>query len=306
MSTLESSNTKREAVGKKILICGAGSIGIFLGMKLYSHGHEVHLFGRRKLRTAGKDVLINNKKFRMPKTLFKMPKNQKYDFIFITSKLYDMEKMVNLIFKNKIKAKIISNIQNGLVDCLKFKKILNKKIIPICVFGGFRIEKNKIFSNPTPMGWKTEFSKEGKEISRLFSSCGIPCDASRKFDSLRVEKMIVNCCLNALSAIEKKPYNRLFSKKETKERINRIFDECYQILSRKYSLEDKEKMKKNLFSNWHNVKHFSSTYQDIVSKRKTEMDFFNGYIIKLAKQYKISAEENLNIFKDFKKIEGDK
>ena len=290
---------------KKVLICGAGSIGIFLGAKLYSKNHEVHLFGRRKLKAAGEDkVLINKKEYDIPERKFSVPENKKYDFIFITSKLYDLHNMVNFIHKNKIKGEILSSIQNGLVDCSKFKEILNKKIVPICVFGGFRIEKNEIFSNPTPMGWKTELSKEGKEVSRLISSCGIPCDADKKFDSLRAEKMIVNCCLNALSAIEKKQFNMLFSKKKTLERINRIFDECYQILSKEYPLKDKEKMRKNLFKNWHNVKHFSSTYQDLVSGRKTEIDFFNGYIIKLAKQYNLDARENMEIIKDFKEVEN--
>ena len=291
---------------KRVVICGAGSIGIFLGAKLYFHGHEVDLVGRRKLRTVESDkILINNKQYNVPKRKFSFPRGKNYDFIFITSKLYDLKKMVNNISKNEIKGKIVSSVQNGLVDCSKFEKVLKKKIVPICVFGGFRVEKNKIFSNPTPVGWKTEFSKKGKEISKLISNCGIHCDATKKFNSLRVEKMITNCCLNTLSAIEKKQFNTLFSEKKTLERIYKIFDECYNILSIKYPLGDKEKMRRNMFNNWHNVKHFSSTYQDLVSGRKTEVDFFNGYIIKSAKQYKMIADENLIILKEFKKAKND-
>lgn len=290
---------------KKILICGAGSIGIFLGAKLYSKNHEVHLFGRRKLRDAGDEkVIINDKEYALPEIKFSIPKGEDYDFIFITSKLYDLKKMIELISKNKVNGKNISSIQNGLVDCSKFKKILNKKIVPICVFGGFRIEKNEIFNKPTPVGWKTEPSKNGKEISKLISSCGISCDADKKFDSLRTEKMITNCCLNAMSAIEKKQFNILFSKKKTLERIYRIFDECYPILAKEHPLREKEKMKKDMFQNWHNINHFSSTYQDVISGRKNEIDFFNGYIIKLAKQYKMNAEENLKVLEDFKEVEN--
>lgn len=288
--------------GKKILICGAGSIGIFLGAKLHSKGHDVYLVGRRKLREAGDDkVLINGEEYDIPKRNFSFPSKEKYDFIFLTSKLYDMEKLVRHISKNKLNGKIVSNIQNGLVDCSPFEKILGKKILPVCVFGGFRIDKNKIFSSPTSMGWKTEFSRYGREISKVLLDCGVPCEANKQFDSLRAEKMIVNCCLNALSAIEKKQFNVLFSNKKTLQRIYRLFDECYQILSRKYPLESKEKLKRNMIKNWSNVRHFSSTYQDMISGRKTEIDFFNGYIIKLGKQYKLNPEENLKILEDFKK-----
>ena len=218
---------------KRVLICGAGSIGIYLGAKLHSHKHEVDLVGRRKLRAVeGNKVIINNKEYIIPKRRYSFPKKQEYDFVFITSKLYDLDKIIKLISKNKINGKIISNIQNGLIDCSEFEKTLKKKIVPICVFGGFRIERNKIFSNPTPIGWKTEFSDEGKKVSKLISSCGIPCGADKKFDSLKGEKMIVNCCLNALSAIEKKQFQELFSKKETLERIYKLFGECYEILGK--------------------------------------------------------------------------
>ncbi len=46
---------------KKILICGAGSIGIYLGAKLHAKDHDVTLFGRSKLQNVGSEIFINNK-----------------------------------------------------------------------------------------------------------------------------------------------------------------------------------------------------------------------------------------------------
>jgi len=289
---------------KRVLVCGAGSIGIFLGAKIYSKKHEVHLFGRRKLRAAEnkkEEVYINNKKFRLPLQLYKMPKKVRYDFIFITSKLYDLDYIIKLIKKSKLKGKTFVGIQNGIVDISKYKKILKRKIIPICIFGGFRIEKNNIKSLPTSVGWLTEYSKDGKEISRFLSNCGIKCRAKKNLDAFRAEKMIVNCSLNGLSAIEKKTFKELFSKKGTKERINRLFDECHNILKQKYSLDEKEKMKKEFFRNWHNVNHYSSTYQDLISRRKSEINFFNKVLVNFGKRYNLCTEENKKILRDFKK-----
>lgn len=288
---------------KRVFVCGAGSIGIFLGAKLHSKNHEVLLFGRKKLENAGEKIFINNRIFLLPKRLFSAPKNQSFDFVFITSKLYDFDKMIRLINKKKIQGKILANIQNGLIDAERYKKILgNKKLVPICVFGGFRIEKDKLASFPTDIGWITESSKEGREISKIVSGCGIKCRPDRNFEALRVEKMIVNCCLNALSAIEKKPFKALLSKKRTKERIMRIFDECYKILSRKYILDDPDKMKRKMFKTWSNINHYSSTYQDIKSGRKNEVKFFNGYIVELGRKHKLSTEHNKRIIFDINKI----
>ncbi len=295
-------NKKKESEG--VLICGAGSIGIFLGAKLFSKNHDVTLFGRRKLKNAGETyVFINNKKFRLPPSIFRMPKNAKYNFIFITSKLYDFDKIVKLIDKNKVSGKKFIVIQNGLLENKKYKKIIHQKIVPICVFGGFKIEKNKLTSTPTPVGWLTEYSEDGENISKFISSCGIKCMAEKNFESFRAEKMIVNCCLNGLSAIEKKPFNKLFSNKEIKERIDNLFDECYKVLSKQYRLDSADKIKERLFKNWSKVNHYSSTYQDLMSKRKSEIDFFNGEIIKLGKAQGINAEENKKILMEFKSLE---
>lgn len=287
---------------KKILICGAGSIGIYLGAKLFSKGNYVDLFGRRKLRQAGEKIFIDSKEFKISNRLFKMPKNGKYDFLFLTSKLYDYNKIIKLAKKSRIKAGVIASIQNGLVDSRGYEKKLGKKIVPICVYGGFRIDKNKVMSSPTKIGWLTENSEKGKEISKLVSSSGIKCRTARNFDALRVEKLIVNCCLNALSAIEKKQFNMLFKNKEIRERISRILDECYDILSREYKLDKRETIKKRLVKNWKNVKHYSSTYQDAMSGRKTEINFFNGYVAKLARKHGIDAKENKLILADFSKM----
>ena len=49
----------------------------------------------------------------------------------------------------------------------------------------------------------------------------------------------------------------------------------------------------------------TSMYQDILAKRKTEVDIFSGEIINLGKKYKIETPVNLEIFNKIKEIEKD-
>lgn len=287
-----------KAKKKKVLVCGAGSIGIYLGVKLNSKKHDVKLFGRRKLKLAGKEIILGNKKFKVPESTFKIPKNQKHDFIFIATKLYDFEEMVKLIKKNNVRGLIICAIQNGLVDTSKCSKILERKIVPITVFSGLNLSGNRLQIHPTPVGWKTDLSKEGKEVSKLLADAGIPCSADKNFDSLRAEKTIVNCCLNTLSAIENKTFYSLFENKKTRERIEKLFDECYDILKKKHKLDKKDKVKRRLFNHWSKLKHYSSTCQDLHSGRPVETPYFNGYILKLGEKYKIPAENNKKLVEE--------
>ena len=57
---------------KKVLICGAGAIGIYLGVMLNSKGHNVLLFGKRKLKNVGDEIFINNKIYGVPKKVFSL------------------------------------------------------------------------------------------------------------------------------------------------------------------------------------------------------------------------------------------
>ena len=287
---------------KKILVCGAGSIGVYLGVKLHCREHDVKLFGRRKLRKVREEVIIEDKKFEIPEKFFEIPKNEKHDFVFITTKLYDLDNMIKLIKKNKIKGEMFASIQNGLVDISKHSKFLNKKITPVVVFSGFNLIDGKIIVNPTPIGWITEYSREGKKVSELLFDAGIPCKANKNFDSLRAEKTIVNCCLNALSAIENKPFRDLFKNKRTVERIEKLFEECYSVLRKDYKLDSAEKIKKRMFENWKKLKHYSSTCQDIRSGRKVEVKFFNGYIVELGKKYNLPMENNKEILREIREM----
>ena len=51
--------------------------------------------------------------------------------------------MLNLNKKKKIKGKIFTTRQNGIVHMSKYKKSFKNKIIPIVVFSGFNLFGNK-------------------------------------------------------------------------------------------------------------------------------------------------------------------
>lgn len=290
-------------MAKEILVCGAGAIGIYLGTLLHAKGHNVTLLGRRKLKQIGNIILINNKIYKLPKKVHIIPKNKKYEYIFITTKLYDLKEMIKAIQKNKLTTNNLVSIQNGLVNNHPFEKMLGgQKLIVLSVFEGFRLFENQIIMTPTEMGWKVETTDEGKRISKLLLDAGILCKTEENLDSFRAEKTIVNCCLNALSAIEKEPFDKLFAAKETKKRIDRLFKECYTILKQRYKMEDADIIKNRMYRTWAHMNHYSSTCQDALSGRETEILFLNGFLIELAKKYHLKAPENQQIIKEFNKI----
>ena len=109
----------------------------------------------------------------------------------------------------------------------------------------------------------------------------------------------MNCCVNLLSAIKKKTFFELYSELKTKNIMDKLFDESYEVLVKEYNLKPKEKLKELFYQIIKPMKHYSSTYQDAISGRKTEVQFLNGLIIKLAKKHKLQAPTNQKLLEEF-------
>ena len=283
-----------------ILIVGAGSIGVYLGTLLNSKGHNVFLLGRKKLKKLHETILIGESVYSMPERIYSFPENKSYDFVFVTSKLYDLENNLKIIHDNKIKAKYLLSIQNGIVENELYEKYVKEfNFSSISVFEGFRIVENQLVVNQSKSGWKTDDSRTGKGTAKLLQSAGINCSTEKDLDSIKAEKTIMNCCVNILSAIKKKTFFELYSNPKTKNLMDKLFDESYGVLSKEYKLKPKEKLRELFYQIIKPMKHYSSTYQDAISGRKTEVQFLNGLIIKLAKKHKLKAPTNQRVLEEF-------
>ena len=152
----------------RILVFGAGSIGTYLGTLLYAKGHEVNLFGREKLKKLHETILIGATPYSLPNRIYITPKNQEYDIIFITSKLYNLQSNLKLILNKNLKTKYLVSIQNGLVEPKIYKPyIKNSKFTTISVFEGFRLVENQLIASQSKTGWKTDNNQVGKKISDI-------------------------------------------------------------------------------------------------------------------------------------------
>ena len=284
-----------------ILIIGAGSIGTYLGTLLNNKQHNVLLLGRKKLKKLHETILIGETVYELPKRIYQFPYNSKFDIVFITSKLYDLENNLKKLIENNISTKYLVSIQNGIVQKELFEKYTKKThFTSISVYEGFRLLENQLIINQSKFGWKTDISKAGYKISKLLQDAGINCTSEKNLENLKAEKTIMNCCVNLLSAIKKKTFFELYNNQETKELMDKLFEESYNILSKEYELKPKNKLKHQFFEIIKSMKHYSSTYQDAISKRKTEVDFLNGIIIKFGKQHKIPTPINQQLIKKFK------
>lgn len=282
----------------KILIFGAGSIGTFLGTKLYASGHQVFLYGRRKLNSLNKEIFVSGKLYQLPPRCHKIQANDSYNAIFVTTKLYDVKNALAELRTYHLNPQIIVFIQNGIVEPDFYEGFQNHQgFTTISIFNGYHVVDNQIFVKESNLGWQLEDSITGQKIYKLLKQAGIQCKIASNIAQIRAQKLIANAALNALSAIEQKTIGELISDANFKKIVDGIIRESWSVLREDYQLPTLASLRKTIYELSVQVSsHYSSMYQDLISGRKTEIEFLNGLIIRLGLEKGIPTPYNQRVY----------
>lgn len=289
---------------KSVLICGAGSIGVFLGCKLFEAGHDVTLFGRKKLGKLHDAILINGVLHRMPRRIYELEPNKKYEYVFITTKLYNSAEVLKSVNDVHVEAGVLVLIQNGLVDEETLKDFrAHPAFVTVSIFEGYHLLDNQLLATKSGMGWQTEDTPVGVAVRDLLESAGIHSVATANLDSVRSEKMILVNALGALSAIEKKTLGELITDPQTKKTVETLINEAYAVLKDDHKLPSLFRVKRLFYKTIRQIAtHYSSMYQDVQSGRPTEIEYLNGYIVRLGKQKGIPTPVNEEVYEKLKSM----
>ncbi|MGB0893626.1 MAG: ketopantoate reductase family protein [Parashewanella sp.] len=115
-------------------------------------------------------------------------------------------------------------------------------------------------------------------------------------------KLAVNCVINPLTAIYR-CHNGGLAKTDYQHQCSSIVTELLQLAKLEgiglvsNQIEDRVKKVVELTAN-----NYSSMYQDVVHHRETEIDYINGYLVKLAQKHNISVPENQKLVEQIKSI----
>jgi 2-dehydropantoate 2-reductase len=281
----------------KILILGAGSVGTFLGTKLYAVGHQVLLYGRRKLESLNEKILINGEVYQLPTRCYQLQEND-YNAIFVTTKLYDIKNALAELRQDHLNPQILVFIQNGIVEPEFYEGFQNHLgFTTVSIFNGYHLTGNQILVRESHLGWQLEDSLAGQKIYELLKEAGIQCAITPDISQIRAQKLIANAALNTLSAIEKKTIGELMADKNLKKIVDGIIQESWTVLKEDYHLPSLASVQQTIYKLSEQVReHYSSMYQDLISGRKTEVEFLNGLIIRLGQSKGIPTPYNQQVY----------
>jgi len=142
------------------------------------------------------------------------------------------------------------------------------------------------------------------EVLDGFVNAGIPVQVSDNVVGELWAKLILNCAYNAVSAIAKLPYGRLFENEGARDLMRLVVHECLAVAQRESITVPGD--------SWQGVEgiaatmpaQFSSTAQDLMRGRRSEIDHLNGYIVRRGKSLAIDTPANQVLYSIVKLLES--
>jgi 2-dehydropantoate 2-reductase len=299
----------------KVLILGAGAVGLTLAAKL-SSVCDVHAVCRQ--RHADK---INSDGFKMTgiwgEATCKFscsedaPKDD-YDYIFISSKSTATESICEQ-FADVIKGREVISMQNGIgneeIIARYTDKVIGGTIITGFEWAGDAQIHVSVETGPMNLGRFPKGLDDGVlKLVELVKSAGIQVSGSENIMSSVWSKVLYNSALNPLGAVMGVPYGKL-ENSHAWIIIENIVHEAFKVTEAEGVVLPWKTAEEYLaflhdFQLPNTAEHHSSMYQDITSGRKTEIDFLNGAIVSRAKKLGIDAPYNTFISEQIRFMEA--
>lgn len=221
------------------------------------------------------------------------------DFVFICVKSYSTEDACKDIKGLVGENTSIVTLQNGIGNI----QILNDYFGPEKIIAGVTNHGATLLSmgavrhagkGDTIIG-KSDGRLSGalKEISATLNKAGFDTKISKDIDSVIWGKLIINVGINALTAVTRLHNGRLVEHDEVRSLMRAMVQEATKVVKRKRiklayddPIQKAESVAKATAAN------VSSMLQDVLNKKRTEIDFINGAIVRQGKALGIATPVN--------------
>jgi 2-dehydropantoate 2-reductase len=312
----------------RVLVYGGGSVGLGIASCLIKASAEVDIIGRettvRALHEGGLvrtgifgDYRAEVEKFGSYCSLEEV-QGGSYDYILVCVKSFDTSVAARELSGHKWllgeETKIVL-FQNGWGNAEVFRAFFEQgQVYNARVITGFRrVEKNavEITVHADSIHIGSLFGCDSACVEKLceFMSKGnMPCEVTSDIGKDLWAKMLYNCALNPVGAVLDVPYGMLAENEFTRAIMNGIVREVFGVMA-SAGYQTHWKRPEDFLGVFYGklvpdtAEHKSSTLQDILAHKKTEIDALNGAVIKLADKYQMEVPHNMVVYNVVKFIE---
>jgi 2-dehydropantoate 2-reductase len=282
---------------KHIVILGHGAIGLLWAHHLVQAHHKVTLLSRREqLPPSRQSFLTNDNALHDNQLTFSHEIPRDYDLIIVTTKAYQVHNALSHFLDNITAPIILLHNGMGAVDDLPLTNS-HKVMLATTTHGALLAHKrlthtglgNTIIGNhqhvtaPELIKWQA-----------LLHHALTSVEVDDYIQQPLLLKLAINCVINPLTAIHQCKNGEL-TKPEFQSHIDALINEIQQVIpyldtTWPYTYITLKRVIMNVAIATSN--NYSSMAQDVKYKRRTEIEFINGYIVKQGEALGIDVSEN--------------
>jgi 2-dehydropantoate 2-reductase len=301
----------------KIIIVGPGAMGSLFAAFLSKSKEEVWLLDKNKERAArinqrGISVEgISGNWQAQVRVTGKTEEIGSADLIIISVKSYDTKEAIALAKPLINENTKILTLQNGIgnIEIIAEMAGSEKVIGGVTNLGVTLLEEGRVKyagRGETVIGrLDGKIPAEMRSIREIFNKVGIETRISRDIKGLLWSKLIINAGINALTAITRLNNGRLLEFEGTRRILREAVTEATKIAKRKrIKLIYDDPLAKVEAVCQATSCNVCSMLQDVLRKKRTEIDFINGVIVRLGQELGIPTPVNSTLVDLVKTIEA--
>jgi 2-dehydropantoate 2-reductase len=281
----------------KIAVMGAGAVGCYYGGMLARAGHEVTLVGRPAHVEAmqAKGLLLDTQTFReqVPVQACTGPEGvQGADWVLFCVKSTDTESAGQGMLPYLGERTLVFSLQNGVDNAPRLAQVLDRPVVPAVVYVATEMAgpghvkhhgRGELVFGP--------FSGSDAALATL-AQAGVPAEVSDNVVGALWAKLILNCAYNALSAISRLPYGQLVQGPGVQDVMHDVVNECLAVAQ-----ADGVQIPGDTWAAVERIaqtmpSQYSSTAQDLMRGKPSEIDHLNGYVLRRGQALGVSTPAN--------------
>jgi len=289
----------------KIAIIGAGAMGSLYGGYLDRVEDEVYLVDIWKehvdeINDSGLIIEEKERQLRLhPKASTAPGAIGKVDLVIVFVKSFLTGKAMEASTAIMNRDTVVMSLQNGFGNIDQIAEYVRREniIAGTTSHGASMLSPGRIRhsgSGDTHIGWvRNDDEDRIGAIAELLRRAGFVTAVEKNVIEILWSKLIVNAGINALTAVLGVRNRELLRMEETKDILRMAVLEAVEVAAASgVNFDGGEMVKKVMGVAFATGDNYSSMLQDIMSKRKTEIDTINGYIVREGRKQSVGTTVN--------------
>jgi 2-dehydropantoate 2-reductase len=304
----------------RVAVFGAGAVGCYFGGMLARAGAPVTLIARslhaQAIRREG--LTIERESGRETIHLDATTAADAAhgaDVVLVCVKSQDSESAALALAPHLDPRTVLVSMQNGVDNAARFAAIVDNPVLAAVVYVGTYMtgpgivhhagRGDLVLGVPRDCASRDDMPARRDDVARMFERAGIGCPVTDDIEGALWTKLVVNCAFNAISALGRSRYGRMAREPSIRDVMESAVREAVAVAGASGVEMDEPRL---IATVWNVAdamsEQYSSTAQDVLRGKRTEIDALNGYVAERAAALGIAAPVNRTLHALVKLREG--